>query len=79
MANDSSSTQDAPQPDDASWKQIVLKHQNPSRGRALWQITDTLGPYGALWYLMKLSLSISWWLACCRWPFWPDCFWCGCS
>lgn len=55
--------QEAPEGDDAVWKQVVLQYQKSSRWRALWQITDTLGPYAAIWYLMYLSLSVSWWLA----------------
>src|SRR5204863_5644616 len=62
MANEPNSMQAATQGDDIAWKQIVLKFQQPSRERALWQITDTIGPYAAIWYLMYLSLSISWWL-----------------
>src|SRR5258706_8725621 len=63
MADDLSSSQAAaPQEDSASWKEIVLQYQKPSRWRALWQITDTLGPFVAIWYLMYLTLSISWWL-----------------
>jgi omega-6 fatty acid desaturase (delta-12 desaturase) len=46
----------------ANWKSIVLKFQKPSRIRAIWQLVNTLGPYVALWYLMYLSLSWSWWL-----------------
>ncbi len=48
--------------DDTAWKQIVLHYQKPSGWRAWWQITDTFGPYIALWYLMYLSLAVSWWL-----------------
>lgn len=51
-----------PPVDDMAWKQLVLEFQKPSRWRALWQITDSFGPYIAIWYLMYLSLSISWWL-----------------
>ena len=28
--------------------------------RALWQIIDTVIPYGVVWYLMYLCLSVSW-------------------
>lgn len=44
------------------WKEIVRRYQNPVTAKAIWQIANTLVPYGALWYLMHLSLSISWWL-----------------
>jgi omega-6 fatty acid desaturase (delta-12 desaturase) len=51
-----------PPVDNAAWKAIVAKYQKPSTLRALWQIVDTIIPYAALWYLMYLCLSISWWL-----------------
>jgi omega-6 fatty acid desaturase (delta-12 desaturase) len=44
------------------WKAIVARYQKPSVGRGLWQIVNTLVPYGALWYLMYLSLGVSWFL-----------------
>jgi acyl-lipid omega-6 desaturase (Delta-12 desaturase) len=54
----------APNPprDTTAWKAIVLKYQEPSTIRAVWQLVNTLGPYALLWYLMFLSLSVSWWL-----------------
>ena len=54
----------APSPpgDNAVWKEIVAKYQHPSTWRACWQIVDTLIPYGLCWYLMFLSLEVSWWL-----------------
>lgn len=48
--------------DVATWKAVVLKFQRPSLPRALWQMVNTLVPYAALWYLMYLSLPVSWWL-----------------
>lgn len=45
-----------------AWKQVVARYQMPSLGRALWQVTNTLIPYGLLWYLMYLSVSVSYWL-----------------
>jgi len=50
------------QADTAAWREIVAKYQQPSLVRALWQIVNTLVPYGLLWYLMYLSLSVSYWL-----------------
>ena len=44
------------------WKAIVARYQKPSVGRGLWQVVNTLVPYGALWYLMHLTLGVSWWL-----------------
>jgi len=52
----------SPQPDTAEWKRIVASYQNPSAPRALWQIVNTLVPYGLLWYLMYRSLAVSWWI-----------------
>jgi acyl-lipid omega-6 desaturase (Delta-12 desaturase) len=48
--------------DVAAWKAIVAEYQKPSTGRAVWQIVNTLGPYALLWYLMHLSLTVSWWI-----------------
>jgi omega-6 fatty acid desaturase (delta-12 desaturase) len=45
-----------------AWKAIVLKYQEPSAWRALWQTVNTLVPYAGLWYLMHVCLAISWWL-----------------
>src|ERR1700739_4628747 len=45
-----------------AWKEIVARYQKPSVGRGVWQIVNTLVPYVALWYLMHLSLAVSWWL-----------------
>lgn len=44
------------------WKDVVAKYQQPTVWRALWQLSNTLVPYAALWYVMYLSVSISYWL-----------------
>ncbi len=46
----------------AEWKKIVAEFQQPSTGRAVWQVINTFGGYALLWYLMYWSLSVSWWL-----------------
>ncbi len=46
----------------AEWKAIIAKYQQPSVGRATWQIINTYVPYAVLWYLIYLSLSVSYWL-----------------
>ena len=51
-----------PKRDTSAWKAIVLKYQQPSLWRAIWQLVNTLVPYACLWYLMYLSLSYSYWL-----------------
>jgi acyl-lipid omega-6 desaturase (Delta-12 desaturase) len=45
-----------------AWKKIVEQYETPSLPRAVWQIANTLVPYAALWYLMYLSVQVSWWL-----------------
>jgi omega-6 fatty acid desaturase (delta-12 desaturase) len=45
-----------------SWKETVMKYQRPALRRALWQVLNTLVPYAALWYLMYLSVAVSYWL-----------------
>ena len=50
------------QADALKWKEVVLEYQKPSLWRALWQIVNTFGSYGFLWYLMYLSRTVSWWI-----------------
>src|ERR1035441_11027442 len=49
--------------DTAAWKKIVARYQQPSRWRGVWQIVNSLVPYAVLWYLIYLSLAVSWWIA----------------
>ena len=60
-SNPPSSPQPLP-PKIPDWKPIVVRYQQPSLSRALWQVINTLAPYAVLWYLMYLSLAVSWWL-----------------
>ncbi len=46
----------------ASWKAVVLKYQEPSVPRAVWQLVNTIGPYAGLWALMYFSMSWSYWI-----------------
>ena len=62
MINDSNFAKAECQPDASAWKEIVARYQQPSVGRGVWQIVNTLVPYAALWYLMYLCLSVSYWL-----------------
>lgn len=41
---------------------MVAQYQQPSAGRALWQIANTLIPCALLWYLMYHTLAVSGWL-----------------
>jgi omega-6 fatty acid desaturase (delta-12 desaturase) len=45
-----------------SWRQAVAPYRHPILWRSLWQLANTLIPYFALWYLMVLSLQVSYWL-----------------
>ncbi|MEZ0471220.1 fatty acid desaturase [Luteimonas salinilitoris] len=62
MTSNSSSASAIRAEDKAAWKQAVAGYQQPSTPRALWQIVNTFVPYVLLWYLIYLSLSVSWWL-----------------
>jgi omega-6 fatty acid desaturase (delta-12 desaturase) len=62
MTNDSTPSAGKPSTDTATWKAIVAEYQVPSTGRAVWQMVNTLGPIALLWYLMYLSLSVSWFI-----------------
>lgn len=44
--------------DTAEWKEIVRKYQQPSLWGSVWQITNTLVPYVALWVAMYFALSL---------------------
>jgi omega-6 fatty acid desaturase (delta-12 desaturase) len=46
----------------SDWRASVLKFQEPSLGRAVWQLTNTLVPYVALWVLMYFTVQYSYWL-----------------
>jgi len=63
MMNDSSASKGEAVPDISAWKEIVMRYQKPAIWRGAWQIVNTLIPYALLWYLMFLSLRISFWLA----------------
>lgn len=40
----------------------MQRYQRASSWRSAWQVVNTLVPYAALWYLMYLSLAVSYWL-----------------
>jgi omega-6 fatty acid desaturase (delta-12 desaturase) len=58
----SKSTQNKPTTTAFAWKKVVAKYQEPVFRRSVWQLVNTLVPYGLLWYLMYLSLGVSYWL-----------------
>ncbi|MBD3337384.1 MAG: fatty acid desaturase [Candidatus Eisenbacteria bacterium] len=44
------------------WRSAVAAYERSDLRRSLWQITNSFVPYLALWFLMYLSLSTSYWL-----------------
>lgn len=62
MADDSNSNPGESWAEVATWKKIVARYQKPALWRSVWQIVNTVVPYAALWYLMYLSVAVSWWL-----------------
>ena len=59
---DSAATAAERQAEMAAWKKIVAEYQKPDSLRASWQLINTIGSYAMLWYLIYLSLSVSWWM-----------------
>src|SRR5512141_1586065 len=41
------------------WKQAVIPFQTSDTRQGVWQIINSFGPYLLLWYLMVLSLQVS--------------------
>ncbi len=62
MISEPSVAEKRPQPSVAEWKEIVAEFQKPSAWRASWQIVNTFGSFVLVWWLMYLSLAVSWWL-----------------
>lgn len=46
----------------APWQKAIAKYQTPELWRSSWQLINTLVPYAVVWYLMVLSLKVSYWL-----------------
>ena len=45
-----------------AWMDIVSRYNKPDLRKSIWQIINSLVPYVALWYLMYLSLGVSYWI-----------------
>jgi len=43
-------------------REIAKRYQQPSVPRAVWQMVNTFGPYGLLWWAMYYTKDVSWWL-----------------
>lgn len=44
-----------------AWKAVVTKFEKPSLPKAVWQMVNTLVPYALLWWLMSITVEVSWW------------------
>jgi omega-6 fatty acid desaturase (delta-12 desaturase) len=49
-------------PNETAWRVLLAPYKKASWGRALFQLLNTAVPFAALWYLMALSLNVSYWL-----------------
>ena len=45
-----------------AWLDLVAQYQMPSKWKSIWQFINSFFPFIALWYLMYLSLDVSYWL-----------------
>jgi acyl-lipid omega-6 desaturase (Delta-12 desaturase) len=62
MRPDSASIEAQQPPNRPPWQNVVARYQKSALWPAVWQMMNTLVPYAALWYLMYLSLGVSYWL-----------------
>jgi omega-6 fatty acid desaturase (delta-12 desaturase) len=44
------------------WKEMVTPYQVPEIKRSIWQLCNTVIPFLIVWFLMYLSLNVSYWL-----------------
>jgi omega-6 fatty acid desaturase (delta-12 desaturase) len=44
------------------WQTIVARYATPDTWRSIWQIVTSVLPFVGMWYVMYLSLGISYWL-----------------
>jgi acyl-lipid omega-6 desaturase (Delta-12 desaturase) len=59
LTSASQNLKDATQNIRDQWRDIVAQYSQPSAKRSAWQLINTLIPYIGLWYLMYLSLGVS--------------------
>jgi len=48
--------------DDRNWKEIIKNYQVPHAWKSIWQLCNSFLPFFIIWYLMFLSLDISYWI-----------------
>ncbi|MFC2133074.1 fatty acid desaturase [Bacteroidota bacterium] len=46
-------------PGNTFWKSLVAKYQVPHKWKSIWQLANSFLPFFAIWYLMYLSLDVS--------------------
>src|SRR5512141_2050671 len=49
-------------PTEVDWRSLAAPFQHADMRRSVWQLVNSAVPYALLWYLMVLSLSVSYWL-----------------
>ena len=49
-------------PQTADWQQAVAEHRKPNLPSSIWQLTNSVVPYLALWGLMIWTTGISYWI-----------------
>lgn len=47
---------------DQDWLEVVKKYNTPDFRKSIWQLVNSFISYVIIWYLMYLSLDISYWL-----------------
>ncbi|MEM7034949.1 MAG: fatty acid desaturase, partial [Chloroflexota bacterium] len=45
-----------------AWMALVAQYHKPHLGKSIWQVASTFTGYFVLWYVMLLSLEVSYWL-----------------
>jgi len=45
--------------EEQTWIEVISKYNKPDRGKSIWQVINSLGPYILLWPAMYYSLEIS--------------------
>ncbi len=44
------------------WVGIISRYNKPNNKKSIWQIVNSLIPYVGMWYLMYISLEVSYWI-----------------
>ncbi len=57
-----SDIKDRPPTIDPTWRKVLAAYHQPSLWRSIWQLTNTILPFGFIVFLMYYTLSINFWL-----------------